>query len=40
MIHGNAKEFVDDIERWILDSVGDKHTFVTEQGVVEDWGRK
>lgn len=38
MIHGNAKEFVDDIERWILDSVGDKHTFVTEQGVVEDWG--
>jgi hypothetical protein len=38
MIQGNAKEFVDDIERWILDSVGDKHTFVTEQGVVEDWG--
>ena len=38
MIRGNAKEFVDDIERWILDSVNDNHTFVTEQGVVEDWG--
>jgi|14_taG_2_1085336.scaffolds.fasta_scaffold05557_5 hypothetical protein len=38
MIHGNAKEFVDDIERWVLDSVNDNHTFVTEQGVVEDWG--
>jgi len=38
MIHGNAKEFVDDIERWILDSVNDSHTFVTEAGDVEDWG--
>ena len=38
MIQGNAKEFVDDIERWILDSVNDNHTFVTEAGDVEDWG--
>jgi hypothetical protein len=38
MIHGNAKEYIDDIERWILDSINDKHTFVTEAGVVEDWG--
>ena len=38
MIKGNAKQVVDDIERWILDSVNDKHTFVTEQGVIEDWG--
>ena len=38
MILGNAKEFVDDIERWILDSVNDSHTFVTEAGDVEDWG--
>jgi len=38
MIKGNAKQVIDDIERWILDSVNDKHTFVTEQGVIEDWG--
>jgi len=38
MITGNISEFVDDIERWILDSVDDKHTFVTEAGDVEDWG--
>ena len=38
MIKGNAKQVIDDIERWILDSVEDKHTFVTEQGVIEDWG--
>jgi len=38
MIQGNAKEFIDDIERWILNSVNDRHTFVTEQGEVEDWG--
>ena len=38
MIKGNIKEFVDDIERWILNSVEDKHTFVTEAGDVEDWG--
>lgn len=38
MIKGNIKEFVDDVERWILNSVEDKHTFVTEAGDVEDWG--
>tara|TARA_B110000211_G_C13971170_1_gene505038 strand:+ start:297 stop:878 length:582 start_codon:yes stop_codon:yes gene_type:complete len=38
MLRGNAKEYVDDIERWILDSVEDQHTFVTEAGDVEDWG--
>ena len=38
MIKGNIKEFVDDIERWILNSVEDTHTFVTEAGDVEDWG--
>ena len=38
MIKGNAKQVIDDIERWILDSVNDKHTFVTERGVIEDWG--
>lgn len=38
MIKGNAKQVIDDIERWILDSVEDNHTFVTEQGEVEDWG--
>jgi len=38
MIKGNAREVVKDIENWILDSVNDKHTFVTEQGAIEDWG--
>jgi|21_taG_2_1085346.scaffolds.fasta_scaffold00668_6 hypothetical protein len=38
MIKGNAKEVVKDIENWVLDSVNDKHTFVTEQGAIEDWG--
>jgi len=38
MIKGNAKQVIEDIERWVLDSVNDKHTFVTEQGAIEDWG--
>ena len=38
MIKGNAREVVKDIENWVLDSVNDKHTFVTEQGAIEDWG--
>jgi len=38
MIKGNAREVIKDIENWVLDSVNDKHTFVTEQGAVEDWG--
>ena len=38
MIKGNAKQVIDDIERWSLESVNDKHTFGTEQGAIEDWG--
>mgnify|MGYP000594466308 CR=1 FL=1 len=38
MIKGNAKQVIEDIERWVLDSVNNKHTFVTEQGAIEDWG--
>ena len=38
MIKGNAREVVKDIENWVLDSINDKHTFVTEQGAIEDWG--
>tara|TARA_A100001201_G_scaffold124810_1_gene108966 strand:+ start:924 stop:1502 length:579 start_codon:yes stop_codon:yes gene_type:complete len=37
MITGNIKEFIDDIERWVLDSVNNKLSFVTEQGDLEDW---
>tara|TARA_R110001592_G_scaffold150123_2_gene375787 strand:- start:1868 stop:2449 length:582 start_codon:yes stop_codon:yes gene_type:complete len=38
MIKGNAREVIKDIENWVLDSVNDKHSFVTEQGAIEDWG--
>ena len=38
MIKGNIGEFVNDIERWILDSLNDKNSFVTEAGDIEDWG--
>ena len=38
MITGNIKEFVNDIESWVLNSINDKNSFVTEAGDVEDWG--
>ena len=38
MITGNIKEFVNDIESWVLNSINDKSSFVTEAGDVEDWG--
>ena len=38
MITGNIKEFVNDIESWVLNSINDKNSFVTEAGDLEDWG--
>lgn len=38
MISGNIKAFADDIESWVLESINDSNTIVTEDGVVEDWG--
>ena len=37
MIKGNIKSFIDDIEEWVLATVDNKLSFVTEQGDVEDW---
>ena len=37
MIKGNIKSFIDDIEQWVLSTVDNKLSFVTEQGDVEDW---
>jgi len=39
MMQGNMKAFVDDIESWVLDSIDNDSTYVTEQGDVEDWGK-
>ena len=39
MMQGNMKAFVDDIENWVLDSIDNDSTYVTEQGDVEDWGK-
>jgi len=30
--------FADDIENWVLESINDTNTIVTEDGTVEDWG--
>tara|TARA_B100000683_G_C12437354_1_gene534474 strand:- start:543 stop:1124 length:582 start_codon:yes stop_codon:yes gene_type:complete len=38
MITGNIKEFVNDIENWVINSLQDKNSFVTEAGDIEDWG--
>jgi|TARA_B100001564_G_scaffold344196_1_gene341522 hypothetical protein len=38
MITGNIKEFISDIESWVLNSINDKSSFVTEAGDIEDWG--
>ena len=38
MIQGGIKAFATDIEQWVLESIEQNDTFVTEQGDVEDWG--
>jgi hemerythrin-like domain-containing protein len=37
MIQGNIKNFAKDLTAWVDMYVQHKHTFVTEQGVIEDW---
>ena len=37
MMQGGIKAFAKDIEQWVLESVNQTNTFVTEQGDVEDW---
>lgn len=37
MIQGNIKNFAKDLTAWVDMYVQNKHTFVTEQGVIEDW---
>ena len=38
MIEGNMKNFAKDLTSWVGMYVQHQNTFVTEQGVVEDWG--
>lgn len=37
MMTGNVESFLKDIEAWVLESLNDNITMVTEQGDVEDW---
>lgn len=37
MMQGNMKAFAQDIEQWVYDYVNTSQTFVTEDGVIEDW---
>ena len=37
MMQGNMKAFAHDIEQWVMDFISTQETFVTEDGVVEDW---
>lgn len=37
MMQGGVKAFAKDIEQWVLESINQTDTFVTEQGDVEDW---
>lgn len=37
MVQGGIKSFAKDIEQWVLESINQTSTFVTEQGDVEDW---
>ena len=37
MMQGGMKAFIKDLEQWMLDQINTQDTFVTEQGVVENW---
>ena len=37
MIQGGLKAFAKDVEQWVLDSIEQTDTFVTEQGDIESW---
>ena len=34
-----ASKFIKDIEAWVFESLNEDNSFVTEDGVVEDWGK-
>lgn len=38
MMSGNIEEFIKDMENWVIESLEDNITMVTEQGDKEDWG--
>lgn len=38
IMSGNISAFADDIENWVIESINDTNTIVTEDGTVEDWG--
>jgi len=37
IMQGSMKAFAKDVEQWVLDTLAETSTFVTEQGDVEDW---
>lgn len=37
MMQGSIKAFARDVEQWVLNTLEDTNTFVTEQGDIEDW---
>jgi hypothetical protein len=37
MMQGSMKAFARDIEQWVLDTLSETNSFVTEQGDLEDW---
>ena len=37
MMQGNMKAFAKDVEEWVLALVEEDNSFVTEDGVIEDW---
>ena len=38
MMSGNMSSLASDIESWVLESINESNSFVTEDGVIEDWG--
>jgi len=37
MVNGNIAGFIQDVENWVIESLEDTGTYVTEQGDVESW---
>ena len=38
MLSGNIASFANDIESWVLETINDTNSIVTEDGAIEDWG--
>ena len=38
MMNGNIAGFIQDVENWVVESINEDNSYVTEQGVKEDWG--